>query len=140
RIPAVAHAWGAAQVDAAGTVLGDAAERQDASLSPQADGELPGMVALAEQPVDADLADIEPVAVELRPDEAGLDAARAIAVIDAEIDVEVFRRREVDGHAVARIIEAAHSTDHRGVHEDRGEEQGSHGRNVLVRIGKRHGP
>src|SRR5262245_26669007 len=90
RVQLVGDALRAEQIEAAGAVLVDGAAlgAQHAGLLPDTDAELAGMIALAEQPIDADLADIEPVTGEHRRVDAGLDAARATAVVDAEIDVE----------------------------------------------------
>src|SRR4051794_30897926 len=84
---------GAEEVRALGPVQEAAAVGfQAAGLPPEAEAEVAGLALRAEAIGVADLADVKKVAVEMGPLEAGLAPIGDVAVVEAVIEIERFRR------------------------------------------------
>jgi hypothetical protein len=96
-VDAVCDPLRAEEVNAAGAILGDSGCGENACLSLRADAELSGMIAVSDHPVGTDLTDVQIVAVEFGRADAGLDAARQIAVVGAKVEIEGLGRREIGG-------------------------------------------
>ena len=92
---------------------------QLAGLTPDADAEVARLACAPDAIGVADLADVEVVAVEVRPLEARLAALGQVAVVEAVVQVERLRRGERRRDPGGRVVVAGDDPEHRRIDEDR---------------------
>src|SRR5262249_17537693 len=101
---------------------------QLAGLTPDPHSEVAGLLLRAEAIGEAELADVEVVAVEARAGKARLMPDGEVAVVKAVVQINRLRRREGRGDPGRRVVVARDHSEHRRIDEDRRVDQARDGR------------